>query len=228
MTALKKSLQNILLVGQQNLQNSVIINYLINEQHLSAQLTNQADAVKRISAEEELTSLLLLDVRDIRPEQAIRFLNELYQKNSAISVAFINVLSDSKFEKLIDHPTIAGIFYAHQPQSQVYKGINALLAGDLWIPRKLLKVYLQQTRTAYRTAEDSSQLLTKRELQILKLTATGATNAQIADKLNVSMHTVKTHMYNLFKKIGASNRVQAINWANENLDSDAVNRSNAA
>jgi len=227
MTHSNTNAQHILLVGQQNLQNSVIIIYLINEQSLTAQLTSQAEAIKRISDTEQ-SSLLLLDVRDIRPEQAIRFLNELYQKNSAVSVAFINVLSDSKFEKLIDHPTITGIFYAHQPQSQVYKGINALIAGDLWIPRKLLKAYLQQTRTAYRTAEDSSQLLTKRELQILKLTATGATNAQIADKLNVSMHTVKTHMYNLFKKIGASNRVQAINWANENLDTDSVNRSNAA
>jgi len=227
MTHSNTNAQHILLVGQQNLQNSVIINYLINEQSLTAQLTSQAEAIKRISDTEQ-SSLLLLDVRDIRPEQAIRFLNELYQKNSAVSVAFINVLSDSKFEKLIDHPTITGIFYAHQPQSQVYKGINALIAGDLWIPRKLLKAYLQQTRTAYRTAEDSSQLLTKRELQILKLTATGATNAQIADKLNVSMHTVKTHMYNLFKKIGASNRVQAINWANENLDTDSVSRSNAA
>ena len=227
MTHSNTNAQHILLVGQQNLQNSVIINYLINEQSLTAQLTSQAEAIKRISDTEQ-SSLLLLDVRDIRPEQAIRFLNELYQKNSAVSVAFINVLSDSKFEKLIDHPTITGIFYAHQPQSQVYKGINALIAGDLWIPRKLLKAYLQQTRTAYRTAEDSSQLLTKRELQILKLTATGATNAQIADKLNVSMHTVKTHMYNLFKKIGASNRVQAINWANENLDTDSISRSNAA
>ncbi|GAA3923353.1 LuxR C-terminal-related transcriptional regulator [Litoribacillus peritrichatus] len=218
--------QTILLVGQQNLQNSVIINYLTNEQQITAQLCSQAEAVKRISTDK--SSLFLLDARDIRPEQAVRFLNELYQRNSSTSVAFINVLSDSKFEKLIDHPTIAGIFYAHQPQSQVYKGINALLTGDIWIPRKLLKQYLQQTRTAYRTAEDSSKLLTKRELQILKLTATGATNSQIADKLNVSMHTVKTHMYNLFKKIGASNRVQAINWANDNLDSVVIDRSNAA
>jgi LuxR family transcriptional regulator of csgAB operon len=220
--------QQILLVGQQNLQNSVVINYLKNEQKIYADLSSQADAIQRISTPNETISLLLLDVRDIRPEQAIRFMNELYQKNSSISVAFINVLTDSKFEKLIDHPTIAGIFYAHQPQSQVYKGICSLLGGELWIPRKLLKQYLQQTRTAYRASEDCSQLLTKRELQILKLTATGATNAQIADKLNVSMHTVKTHMYNLFKKIGASNRVQAINWANQNLDTDSAERSNAA
>ena len=60
-------------------------------------------------------------------------------------------------------------------------------------------------------------LLTRREKQILSLTATGATNTEIANNLNVSMHTVKTHIYNLFKKIDVSNRIQAVNWAKENL-----------
>lgn len=217
--------QTVFLVGQQNLQNSVIINYLTNDQKITAQLCSQSEAIR--NAESFTSVLFLLDVRDIRPEQAIRFLNEIYQQNPDANTAFINVLSDSKYEQLIDHPTIAGVFYAHQPQAQIYKGIIALLTGDLWIPRKLLKHYLRQTRTAYRTAESTSTILTKRELQILRLTATGATNAQIAENLNVSMHTVKTHMYNLFKKIGATNRVQAINWANENLDTTST-QSNAA
>jgi ATP/maltotriose-dependent transcriptional regulator MalT len=34
----------------------------------------------------------------------------------------------------------------------------------------------------------------------------------------VSMHTVKTHIYNLFKKIDVSNRIQAVNWAKDNLE----------
>jgi len=32
------------------------------------------------------------------------------------------------------------------------------------------------------------------------------------------MHTVKTHIYNLFKKIGAGNRIQAVNWAKEYME----------
>ncbi|MGB1092542.1 MAG: response regulator transcription factor [Oceanobacter sp.] len=35
----------------------------------------------------------------------------------------------------------------------------------------------------------------------------------MAESLGVSAHTVKTHIYNLFKKLGASNRVQATTWA---------------
>lgn len=32
------------------------------------------------------------------------------------------------------------------------------------------------------------------------------------------MHTVKTHIYNLFKKIGVANRIQAVNWAKEYME----------
>ena len=60
-------------------------------------------------------------------------------------------------------------------------------------------------------------IFTKREKQILRLTATGVTNTEIGEVLSVSTHTVKTHVYNLFKKIGVNNRIQAVNWAKEHM-----------
>jgi DNA-binding CsgD family transcriptional regulator len=47
--------------------------------------------------------------------------------------------------------------------------------------------------------------------------AVGATNDEIADKLFISPHTVKTHLYRIFKKINVPNRVQAALWAAKNL-----------
>ena len=76
--------------------------------------------------------------------------------------------------------------------------------------------FLEQNRNLPKQRLANSNALTRREKQILKLTATGATNAEIANQRNVSMHTVKTHIYNLFKKIGATNRIQAVNWAQLN------------
>ncbi|WP_252097463.1 LuxR C-terminal-related transcriptional regulator, partial [Escherichia coli] len=40
---------------------------------------------------------------------------------------------------------------------------------------------------------------------------------QIARSLFISENTVKTHLYNLFKKIAVKNRTQAVSWANDNL-----------
>jgi DNA-binding CsgD family transcriptional regulator len=47
--------------------------------------------------------------------------------------------------------------------------------------------------------------------------AIGATNEEIGDKLCISPHTVKTHLYNIFKKINVPNRIQATLWAAKNL-----------
>ncbi|MBC8145404.1 MAG: hypothetical protein H7X80_07450 [bacterium] len=52
--------------------------------------------------------------------------------------------------------------------------------------------------------------LTSRELEILQLLARGYTNQKIADKLYVSINTIKTHISNLFDKLGARNRIDAL------------------
>ena len=57
--------------------------------------------------------------------------------------------------------------------------------------------------------------LTGRELEILSLLAAGLTNEQIAHKLTISLHTVKTHTTNIFQKLGVTNRTGAVNRARE-------------
>lgn len=57
--------------------------------------------------------------------------------------------------------------------------------------------------------------LSERELEVLGLVAVGASNQEIADRLFVALTTVKKHMGNIFGKLGATNRVQAITRAKE-------------
>lgn len=49
-----------------------------------------------------------------------------------------------------------------------------------------------------------------RELEILKMLARGMTNRQIASELSLSVHTVRTHLGNVFKKLGVSSRTEAL------------------
>jgi DNA-binding CsgD family transcriptional regulator len=57
--------------------------------------------------------------------------------------------------------------------------------------------------------------LSARELEVLQLISEGDTNAQIAYKLSVSQSTVKTHINNIYGKLGTQSRVQAVNRARE-------------
>lgn len=55
--------------------------------------------------------------------------------------------------------------------------------------------------------------LSKRELEVLQLMAIGLSNQEIADKLFVSLNTIKTHISRLFDKLGVKRRTQAIEVA---------------
>jgi len=61
-------------------------------------------------------------------------------------------------------------------------------------------------------------LLTPREIKILIMVGAGAENEEIAHKLGISPNTVRTHIYNIYKKINVSNRLQAVLWAAKNIE----------
>jgi DNA-binding NarL/FixJ family response regulator len=55
--------------------------------------------------------------------------------------------------------------------------------------------------------------LTRRQIQLVECIARGYGNREIAEQLQVSEHTVKVHMYRLFKRIGVTSRTQALHFA---------------
>lgn len=56
---------------------------------------------------------------------------------------------------------------------------------------------------------NSLKQLTKREYEVLELVVQGFSNEVIAEKLFISVHTVKAHLESIYRKLGATNKVQA-------------------
>jgi LuxR family transcriptional regulator of csgAB operon len=92
-----------------------------------------------------------------------------------------------------------------------------MFEGELWVPRRVMADYIIRNSHRRSSPERQPLPLTSREQEILKLIARGVTNDEIADLLFISRHTVKTHLYNIFKKINVPNRLQAALWAAKNL-----------
>ena len=86
------------------------------------------------------------------------------------------------------------------------------------MPRHLLCELVEYYRQGNSYLLRNDTLLTAREQEIIRYLMTGASNVEIADSLFVSEHTVKSHLYNVFKKLNVKNRIQAVSWAKEYLD----------
>lgn len=92
------------------------------------------------------------------------------------------------------------------------KAINTVYYGETYIEPQLIPL-LNSTLAKRDTANNVLDTLTKREIQILKYVASGITNREIGEKLNISERTVKNHVSSMFKKIGVADRTQAAIFA---------------
>jgi LuxR family transcriptional regulator of csgAB operon len=113
---------------------------------------------------------------------------------------------------------VRGFLYEEDPLDWLKEGILAVLDGEIWLSRKMFLQCLLEGRTTDYPYKERISSLTAREAEVLALVATWASNQEIAERLCISSHTVKTHLYNIFKKIDVSDRRQAALWALKNLE----------
>ena len=95
----------------------------------------------------------------------------------------------------------AGFIAKSATHTDMAKGIEAVLAGDIWAPVAKLD---KKTPLASSIAS-----LTPNQLRILTGLQRGLLNKQIASEMGISTATVKVHMSGMFRKLGVANRTQA-------------------
>ncbi|MFW5942215.1 MAG: response regulator [Chloroflexota bacterium] len=98
------------------------------------------------------------------------------------------------------------------------RGIRGALGGEANLPPKLaaslLEAYAElAAHTSRPIAAEENPDLTPRELEVLDLIATGASNQKISDELSISIHTTKSHVRSILSKLHAANRRQATRLA---------------
>lgn len=74
----------------------------------------------------------------------------------------------------------------------------------------------RRSRTSTRGWPGKERGLTEREAEVLTLATQGLTNAEIAERLFISVNSVKTHVRHLYRKIDVHNRAQAVAWGIDN------------
>lgn len=127
----------------------------------------------------------------------------------------INSAQKYELYEMAQWPALYGVFRHDDDVSRLIEGVKAVLNGEQTAELSVMHPAMYAANHASVPVESSP--LTERECEILNELRCGATNMDIARALFISENTVRTHLYNVFRKLSVKNRTQAVSWANEHL-----------
>jgi DNA-binding NarL/FixJ family response regulator len=88
-------------------------------------------------------------------------------------------------------------------------------AGELWLEKRSVTNALEKLLQREAGQREIAQLLTPREIEIVKQVAAGLRNIEIAKRLFISEGTVKMHLHNIYQKLGVDSRINLTRYAQE-------------
>jgi DNA-binding NarL/FixJ family response regulator len=172
-----------------------------------------ADGLEALSMAEQLhPDMVIMDIRMPRLDglSATRRLAQDHPQTRVIVLTTFDV-DEYVFEALSSGAS-AFLLKDETPES-ILAAVRAVRSGHTLVAPAVTRSLIERWARP-RTSSALSQL-TPRELDVLRLVARGATNAEIAASLIVEDSTVKTHMSRLLSKLGARDRVQLVITAYE-------------
>lgn len=172
---------------------------------LEAQDTKSALSV--LSTEKGI-KMALLDI-NIPGNEGLSFIYSVLQNYPELKVCVISGDEDPSIIQAVMDKGASGFIPKSSANDVIFSAIQIILAGSQYFPMDLLN------KAANLKSNKSISKLTPRQLDVLKAMADGQANKLIADNLNISVGTVKTHITAIFEELNVTNRTQAINAARE-------------
>ncbi len=179
------------------------------------------EGIKRLFQEEEEVDVIGIfdegiDIREIlklNPDiiladfRIFRAFPEDFGYDKQVKILLVSDRSwAAESEKQIPELLTRGVYGILSPDANsaiLKKAVKVIYSGELWLDRKLIKDILYDMSHSEKKID-----LTKKEREIVSLICHGYRNKEIAQKLDISEQTVKSHCNRIFKKVGVSDRLQ--------------------
>lgn len=155
--------------------------------------------------------VMLLDIR-MRDVDGLQALPQIKTASPSTSVIMLTTYANPGYLARAISGGASGYLSKETDPDQIVRAVRAAAAGDELIDRTLLSAALSLADHSSLPAEVSDaeiEPLSERELDVLQLMVQGCSNNAIADTLNISLPTVKTHVQHILQKLHVSDRTQA-------------------
>jgi DNA-binding NarL/FixJ family response regulator len=174
------------------------------EFEIVGEATNGADAA--CLAVELKPDVVLMDLR-MPVMDGVSAIREIKARHADIQILVLTTYdSDADILPALEAGA-TGYLLKDVAREELYAAIRASARGEPILAPTVAARLIAQVRTP---AEDK---LSNREIEVLELVAEGASNSDIAGRLHISQATVKSHLINVFGKLGVSDRTAAVTVA---------------
>jgi two-component system, NarL family, nitrate/nitrite response regulator NarL len=110
---------------------------------------------------------------------------------------------------------VAGIVLKETAPRVLVQSVRSVAAGEKWLDDGAMRRALDSVMRREAVMAEAVRVLTPRELEIVRMVATGLRNKQIAERLTITEGTVKIHLHSIYQKVNVSGRVELSIYARE-------------
>lgn len=174
---------------------------------------SESSGLVAAAADREIDVLIISSKLDELPGRGFEILAEL--RSIRRDLVSIVLLDSSKDEAVLRafRAGARGVFDKNDRPELLGKCVHSVCRGQVWANSRQLDILvrgLANTPIIRATNAEGVNLLSERELQVVHCLSEGLTNREIAERLDLSQHTVKNYLFRVFEKLGVSSRVELL------------------
>jgi DNA-binding NarL/FixJ family response regulator len=170
---------------------------------------NGLEAIERVR--ELSPDVVLMDLR--MPEMdGVEAITKIKEEKPEVKFIILTTYSDDEY---IFKGIAAGArayLLKDAPREELFKAIRAVSRGESLIQPVVASRLLDRLAELSKKTP-SAEMLSERELEVLRLMASGVSNKDIAEQLSITQSTVKTHITSIFQKLNVTTRTEAVTTA---------------
>jgi len=155
--------------------------------------------------------VVLMDLRMPRhdPQGGIQAIRQIVARYPDVKVLALTESDDDADVRAAALAGSVGYIVKSAKAAEIAEAVRAAYAGKGWLDPSVTAYVLHEYRRASQESA-SGPKLTRTEIRVLRLVAAGKTSGEIADHLFIAEKTVKNHLANIYRKLGAKNRSHAV------------------